>query len=147
VMGDDVVYCHYLPLFHLQRIVEIIPSIMILRTTWLFFLAANAAAFVISPASLGRCSVAVSPICSSLMSDPDTDTNQGGVENSLENGNVEAAKTDDDTEATSSSDDDSSAPIRKGPPARHTVYIGNLPFSKPNSQLETSLEFASMTSR
>jgi hypothetical protein len=113
---------------------------MILRTTCLFFLAANAAAFVISPPSLGRCSVAVSPICS-FMSD------QGGVENSLVNGDVEAAKTDDATEATSSSGDDSSAPVSPGPPARHTVYIGNLPFSKPNSQLETSLEFVSMTSR
>eukprot|EP00980_Cylindrotheca_fusiformis_P006142 scaffold1319_cov126-Cylindrotheca_fusiformis.AAC.31 len=139
------------PLFHFHRTVEeSYPSIMFLRTIWLLTLTANASAFVVRPASLGRCSVAVSPICSSL-SDPDTEINQeaeAGVESPVEvdsielvesidsseaaeaSEGVEAVESTDSVEATEASEDGSSTQINTGPPVRYTVYIGNLPFSK-----------------
>lgn len=82
----------------------------------LLLLAVSSSAFVLRPATFNRCVANQSPICSSL-SDPDTDaTAQAGDI-------VEEVVSTTSTDATSGNDEnDDKAP-------RHTIYVGNLPYS------------------
>lgn len=123
---------------------------MIFRSVSLLFLVANATAFVISPASLIQSKRTFLPIKSSLSADPDTETTQ---ENSLIAGDdVEASSTEaspvEASGETESSGDASSVspaettaskdePVNVGQAVRHTIYVGNLPYSKLHKQSTT----------
>ena len=114
---------------------------MIFRFVSLFFLAANASAFVVNPNFVTCNSISCSPLLSSsstLMSDTSADENateespiiNGALEEDV---SVNLGETVEESVDVSPSDD--SSPTQLPETQRHTVYVGNLPFCKNKNTL------------
>ena len=114
---------------------------MIFRFVSLFFLAANASAFVVNPNFVTRNSISCGPLLSSsstLMSDTSADENatdespiiNGALEDDI---SVNLEETVEESVDVSPSDD--SSPTQLPETQRHTVYVGNLPFCKNKNTL------------